>query len=542
MQSLLVGSLDLCLAPRQVITAEFPDATKNALGLSAQLTGATAEYEDHYNNAPWSITLNIKGMNRALVDETLAAFKGTPFIVLGETSGTAKTVMVSRDTTSPDYDNEQLMITGQRSPSWLEEDVVLDPITVTGGRAVVSLPTVGGTIGARMSLTALSTSACTVLGIGIKPAPQAAYDPLDGSATLGTAVPLSTTPATLHAGTDIDVGANYGEHFGIAKLAHTSAVAGAVKYRLGSTLLTASAPDKYTASGVTNATETLCIGRVSIPAATLPTVQGTIYGSETGSPSNTGAIGSYVSAKFNAQSFGHAAGIHTGVTFWVRNITALPWTFTAQLWPATGTSPNERPDYNSSMLIFANAEVPASYIGPVRFNWSVDLPAGRYSAIIYNTYDQNFDIGAAGALADSNASLCNTAITDPFTITATTDLYFISHLRPVLAFNAKTPITATCSEASKTAQFASLTRIPADFGAIVAQGSFGAGTGITYDAATRGVYPANSSGVTGTALDPLTSACEFAPQPGANSLVVDNGGGSNVTLYITIANRRITRG
>jgi hypothetical protein len=660
-------------------TWSFPDATPNAFGTSAQLSGA-GRYESHYNDAPWQFVQVFSAADRAQLDAFMAALVPGADITLEEDTGSASSRIVSVDSTLVNTTGfTSVMVSGTRRPAWRGESQTFSLSAAFGGGAQVTLPTIGGTLGASMDIAVMHTTSGTFSALGIKHAPISGYDPVDSSGSWTANVALSATPATIHAGNDIDVAANRGKSVLVANLKHTATVASTLKWRAKSTILTAASQGRPTSSAVANTSELINLGEVTIPAAPLPDGSGGIvYGADTAGATNTTAASKVVLDLYGCgETFSHPGGEQSGVTFKAQNPDSIAHTLTVRLYNSSGGTPT------GGQLTSTTVTLPAGHDGIVRATWATVQPAGTYAyriheqsgssyiqspVLIYQDNAAGYASGtgyacypsggsfawAAGRYAATATTIAQNAydttgsdsveVTQTFaatgrvqtasawayfisndvtgrawmelrtaggtvlgtsadfsgtvakrTITVDTadyagqtltlalcvegeqgvmvgfqrnttsvyaggacsaggdlrfevtekvaapfDAYFIAHHRSVTNFNAKTPITATCSQSGKTAAFMSCTRIPADIGAVVVQTAFSAGEGWAYDSATRAYYPANSNGVTGTALSPYKIGA-LEPLPGENKLVLYGNGGA-VTIIGTITEQRITRG
>jgi len=552
LQSLTIGSYDCNATGRFVSDWSFPDARITDFGRSAQLSGA-GRFESHYEDAPWQFTQVFSAATRADIDGFLDALVPGALVTLGEDTGTASSRIVTIDTTDASTTGfTRYIVSGTRRPAWRGASQAFSA-TLAINQSIAALPTVGGSIGAEMDLTVTHASAGSFSALGIKHAPLAGYDPADSAGgSWSTPVALSTTPATIHAGSDIDVTANRGNHILCAYLLHTATVASTLNWKAASSILTASRESRPVASRVANTAEFVNLGIVSIPAATLParSDSGVVYASETAGASNTTGS-TYLTAvwpsvgKFG-QSFAHAGGLQTGVAIWIKNNSAQPMIVTCILRGSSGTNPNQVPDFTSNHAS-ATVTIPSGHDGLVRFTWSVLLPAGQYTAMVQD-YDGtginngvgSFMVRTAGTYASGNA-FSLTGYNDTYaTALATTDLYFTAYRRAEVSFNAKTAITATCTQSGKTASWWSCVRVPADIGAVVTTTAYAAGKGWAHDAASKSYYPADSGGVTGTALATYRVGA-LEPLPGENTLVIFNDGGET-TITGTITDQRITRG
>jgi len=551
------GGLDLLAAPLTIMDFDLPSARKNADGLADELAGKP-EYERHYDDAPWSIQVKVEPVTDASISALCSAFRAGNMLSWNGIS----TRLVSGEVTADEDHGTMRLITfgGTRRPAWRDAPVPFTA-TVANGSGTVAVPTVGGTLAASMDVRVTSAGPATMLALGIKHAPTAAYDPFDTNGVYEPAVAMTAAPKTLWAGQPIDASANRGQHLGVMLVRHTASVLGAVKYRMQSTIIGgATWQDKPTASTVVSPNtvaveETLCIGKVSVPAAPLPYgFSSVVYGDEaigvTGPDATNGsmvAIGRAI-----GQTYTNPGGQHnTGFGFLARNDNAYPHTLVASIWPANnGVTPDAG---RLSPWVSVTVVIPPMFNGSLRATWAVDLPLPGPVGIVVEELDcanstvliqlgptpptwpggAGFTFEAAtGWVAGYEEQNGNTM---PF------DLCFTSFYQPIIDFSSETPVTVMCSQAGKSVEFNHLTRIPADIGAAIVPRAYAYDGGWYYSSETRAFYPSSRLvRVTGTAITPLVEG-ELVLPPGENTLVIHGDEGA-VTVDLWITEQRITRG
>lgn len=532
------GGTDLLAAPFTIMDFELPSARKNADGIADELAGS-AEYERHFDDAPWSIQVKIEPVTDTSVSALCSAFRAGNMLAW---DGGTSTITSAEVTADEDHGTMRLLtFGGTRRPAWRDAPYPFT-LTIPGGVGMAALPTVPGTIAASMDIIVTSATTATMSALGIKHAPLSGYYPFDSPGAWSANVPLSAVPATIWQDGPRDVASNRGLHYGIAHVQHNSTILGAVKWRLASTLLTASGQDRPVASGVKSvngtvgAEETICIGKVSIPAAPTPA----------GQTANSSA---YTANAVGINQTIHNATLPNGWNAWAMTCSR------DRLHAITIRSAKDNFDgiirvyrLNAAGTMLTECLLDRNFGDGTEHDWTfvVDAPTTPTEQVVVATYGliryRNVETTAVVWFSALSAPPVYGVTVTPSGFVG--DPYLYTTEQSAIVLTAKTPVTATSTQACNAA-FEWLTRIPADSGAAIVSGSlvggqFAAGYGWAYDASTRAFYPSSGSGITGTAITPLVEG-ELSPLPGENTLVVHCNGGT-VTINGIITPQRITRG
>lgn len=384
---------------------------------------------------------------------------------------------------------------------------------------------------ARMRLKVTSNSANPLIGLGIKNAPAAGYDPLD---TVGSpaAVNLSGTYAALHTAEVKDTAAMRGSHVVVADVATNAAAAASTRYRAvaattGSGVSgTATATHNSTAALATSTRLTALPGTVDIPAGGVPGIEtGSGYASESAvitQATNTGTRtfsnayypDAYTRMVAIQQTFAGFGGLVTGVSYTVATAPSSTMNWYLELRNSSGVS------------ISARYHIPVS-VGThkVTFDEPVYVPAGQtWAFVIGQRHAESNSIGLAyGASAYANGALTTPLGTS--NAQSTDDLVFTVHGQVPLGFGSTVTVHANCSEGSKTATLSSVTLLPADDFAAVIERAFGANEGVLIEAtdplAPPAVYLTTSTdGTAGPAVAPSAWHGAARLPVGVNKLVV----------------------
>lgn len=513
----------ITVANPQTESLAFPPAAKTATGADLIAAGATPE-ASHYDFAGWSLPV---AFVHATNDEARTAIQALDAALhdamrITFTSGTSVLAAVLREVDAPVIEWTGV---GECSATWsgsrfpaFEGASGGQSLTIVDGAATVTVlaAATAGDLIARTSAKVVSGAggaALNLISVGIEHDPQPGYVAIDSysgvadltahgdawSATTaldGTYKALGTAPA-------IDAQGNHGNPYIVARI-QCSGTPSLNRYRAHSVI---SGMSRILASIVgAAAVGTRLLGRVKVPSAPLPdsSFSGSAYGPEAVSASNT-VGGTYLTAVYVTvakigQTFLHAGGLQTGITMWLKNNSAAPVQVICQL------NAGSRPSVLTTLA--------ASFDGPIRFTWSEALPAGQYSAYVqdfggsgaYNG-DGTFLVRQAGAYADGNAF----TMTEFSVSTAlTSDLYFTAYRRPLITFNATTPVFAT---GTGTAQLDFVARIPSRSCFIVPT--------VTGAVQFEGgqCYPHDSVSVIGTAVEALYGDGEFGLAPGVDNAV-----------------------
>lgn len=539
------GGVDLLTAPRTIMDFDLPPARLNDFGRAAQLAGANP-YEGHYDDAAFTIQVKVEPCTRADVETLVAGFRPGAGLSWTDTTGSGTSYVRTAEVAADEDHGTFRLVTmsGTRSAAW-ETATQTFSGTVTGGWGTYDLPSVGGELAAKMSLTLTCASAWTLAACGLKADPATGYDPTDAAITAQALTQNADT--AIGTAATFDVAANRGQHMVVAKSTHT-ATASALKYQVGSDILTNTVWEPRVAAAASPMTAAL--GMVKVPSYDLPpNTAGAAYKAATGiSQTTTGAV---VTTPLNSgnrlvyQTFTLSARRRVAsVSVKVTNAAATDKQVSITIRSLSGGgTPN-----TTGVGGFPGGAVmapPGTSVVTAIFPTDIVRDAGEYSFVASAPSDVTFWRDAAAPYAGGVGGHMTSAgvFTAGDGTDATIDWYFTVALQEELTFNAATPVRARCTETGKTATVDALARIPADDGWFVVTGSFGAGTGVYVDPGLQTIYPVGSAGVTGIALT-ATTTMPVLPQPipnVANRLVIAGGTG-NVTVSGTITERRINRG
>ena len=222
-------------------------------------------------------------------------------------------------------------------------------------------------------IKATASSANSLLGLGIKPNPAAAYDPVDTVAS-PAAVTLASAYADLHTAEVKDTNAHKGQHVAVARVATNAATAANTRYRAvasvtGSGVAASAAATKDSrAAQATAARLTVLPGLVDIPAGGVPGIEaGSGYATPVVTNINTTAPSTTTQSLWRRFTVA-ARSIHTGAVVRVLNGPAA-----SHVWISLRNSAG-------AVITAASAAVPGNHDGEITVTWgfSPELTPGDY--------------------------------------------------------------------------------------------------------------------------------------------------------------------
>jgi hypothetical protein len=543
--TLSIGGIDLMTSPYSVKSYDFPESRLTAHGASQQLAGVLP-LEEHYGDAPWEVVLIVDGIDTDDVDSLFDdIYPGVDIIISegdGQSSSTVRSVQLAgREVFREDF--QLVTLSGSRAPAWRGADTVFS-VTIAGGWGTAELPEVDGSLGAPISLTAITDEPDTLLALGVCPKGTADQDLYEAA---GSAVTLSGTSADLKAAfDDLDVEENRGSYYIVAQLANTATAANKIAYTARSTITSQSVYEPPVANVAFGATETLNLGRVSIPSYHLPmeVQDGFTLGAATYVNTYTGGTATSLNTDTAVwQSFTLAARSYVSAVHFAYTSSGLltAESLYAGIYATSGGKPSGTALIISSSLVNGRPSGATS----AAFSFGIDLAAGTYAFKTFTVgvkvvpeVDYIFVTGSS--YSGGQFGVGSQTYDEYHGGTNTADLSAQVYYSPIISFDAQTPVAATCSESSKTATLANMCRLPADYGAVIASGTFADNTGFALR--PEGVFPATADGTSGTALNPIRSGPFVAKPNTVNLLVGANNALGDWTITGTITPQSITRG
>jgi hypothetical protein len=510
------GPTDLTRGAYVVKTGySFPVAKVTDKGADAQAAGAVP-IESHYSDAPFTLPIIVRGADGAAVNAAVDVMtrslrdNGITLSENGAELRTAKVRNVQVDSRTNHGKWALVVYAGERRPGF-RGMTSETPVTIAGGIGTFAIEGTGGDLAADTDLALASGADTNLIACGIKAAPDAAYDPLDTYAGSAASMGNANVDYGLVTAQTVDVNANRGAHYAVAKVATNATHGDHTSFGVESANAGASI-EKPKVTGV--ASGNLLLGKVRVPVAEVPdgstgtiysapeavasaTTGSTLYPLGNGSPYRTftsPTAGRPYKAMFKVKC---AAGVRLRVQL-------------ADYVNGSGVAVLARTSYTTT----------AATDGWVTFVFDevfTNVAAGQDLIVtIFTTDGSNFQCYGP----DSTESL----------------RVYELWLYPWVVFDATNLVRASCTEANKTATLYALTRIPAESALIVAA-TFTAGEGISYSDGS--VYPYDGAVVTGAAMAATHGDSDFAVPPGDSMLVVHAGGGANATGTLRVTERHL---
>jgi hypothetical protein len=527
----ILGTIDLLTEPFCISSWELP-ANQRTKAYEDHLTNGGSKYEfegERYELAPATLYVDILASIAASEAALISVWQKDVVLQWAEDSGTVMSCAFE------DVDPARFTRTGFTRATLVGKRHLADfprieyaAQTVNSWTAVCDFPGSGESavpgdpdIPARTSLRAFWAQAVTSAFVGLKPDPGASYVHLDdygatadANAVGGyklTATNLSGTWAALGTAPDLSTADNRGRHLAFLRASNTGTVAGAVKYRSGSSVTGASIAATTTVYGsqvdstVANAGGygVANLGEVQIPAGSVPDVQtGSGYSAEAAVVAQTTGASLFSGSSMDTmdrfgRTFATTSEHITRITPKIKNVSGVAQSTIMNIYEFSTTI--------GALVASSSVLLSSSLDGTQDYPFDIVLPTGDYAWAILatdGTLEYYFDDDATdhgmvvyGTYTDMEGPhtgwVYNTFQGNP---------YFTVYGQTSLAFVSKTPAQAMTDETSKTATIDALIRGPLDAGAILWQPSAAstAGQGIYVDNMPRmssNVYLCDTDGI-----------------------------------------------
>lgn len=412
---------------------------------------------------------------------------------------------------------------------WTAQDGVTFGDTVAATPGHLDVADVPGDIPALLDMTVTSTDARGALGVGLRHEPSADYqyaDDYSGTAdaacyggqksaayNLPTSWAASAVVATPPA---IDVLANAGRSFALARLTNSAVSASHVLYRLrssstgsGALADTVSANGLAVMAGAAGAFELVNLGPVTTPCAGMPDLDG--------------AAGYEIVIELNAENDGElllattTGEIRVRQTFPDMDLESFEYTVTS--------APSTTLVFATAMVSMRSGAVMWVNLPTTPGTHAVVLPAWAQGAYAIDLQLRSGTLSWTFGVAHSNGDYSDGALTQTkgTGVSAGDDLTFLAYGRRARGFTAADGVQAMCSASGKTARIDVLTRLPIDWWALLTYKAFTAGQGLLIQSNPNGLFDAflcNDDGDVGHSLlgDSVVRGVP-ALWPGTNRLV-----------------------
>jgi len=548
----LIDGFD-CLSNGSTVKAfDFPTASISQAGLDLQAAGKTVPASELLD-APWSLTLLLSAASASALATAMTAmvlrFHQGAVLTIAEDGGlpcssAIRTVQPPRKTLNGTWG--LLSIMGDRVGAWDGKTVLIAsaasplPVNLFGTADLDSTP--DGELDARAELFVSPAEATNNLALGMKHDPTVTgvatteYHPCADYGAAGTSDATAvggyrTTDATLstdptsptalgNAGTtdSLDVNANRGEHLAFARVRSDDATAlfyaqSKVTPEVGSAI---AETEQGVTIGVANALKTLNLGRIRIPVQDVPDLS---------RGGNSGSYAAEVAQNENLTGASTATG-HQTQTLTVTTTGLLAAVFVKMKETGGyakvvlsrggqqigGVTYVAVPTSTAALTRVGIVNAPAVTVGDVV---TVDIyPDGQTLTCNYNSSDAAYSGGAR---------------------TGGGDLYFKTHIAPLITFGCTTPVLGSCA-GSKHGSLDAVARIPLDDFAIVTNRVAAAGEGFRYNAAAGSIWLANATKTGATLAASAYKAGRYeGPAPGVvNRFVAAGDTGTVLPTHVYI--------